>query len=174
LVAYVATDSENSLSIPELRDFLKSILPEYMVPSAFVFLKKFPLTPSGKIDRKVLPMPEQLRPDLGKQFVAPSTPLEIDIAQIWCDVFRLNKIGRDDNFFELGGHSLIAIQIIARIRQKLGVELALPSIFKFPTVGHLAATILESLLIAADEEELTLKWLDEMNDDDAKKLLTAK
>ena len=169
LVAYLATPSGERLSISDLRDFLKAKLPEYMVPGAYVFLKKFPLTPSGKMDRKALPAPEQSRPDLGKQFVAPNTPLEIDIAQIWSDVFHLDQIGRDDNFFELGGHSLIAIQMIARLRQKLGVELPLPAIFKAPSVGRLAETILETLLANADDEDL--QWLDQLSDEEARQLV---
>jgi acyl-coenzyme A synthetase/AMP-(fatty) acid ligase/acyl carrier protein len=168
LVAYLATQNANAPAISSLRDFLKTKLPDYMVPSAFVFLEKFPLTPSGKIDRKALPAPEQTRPDLEKQFEALGTPLEIDVAQIWSDVFHIDRIGRDDNFFELGGHSLIAIQIIARIRKKLGVELALPAIFKAPTVARLAETILEMLLANADEEEL--RWLDQVIDEKAGQL----
>src|SRR6185503_21110201 len=98
----------------------------------------------------------QIRPELGKKFVAPSTPLEINIAQIWSEVFRIDKIGREDNFFELGGHSLLAIQITARLRQKLGVELPLSEIFKAPTVGRLAEIILETLLVGASDEDLSL------------------
>jgi amino acid adenylation domain-containing protein len=171
LVAYLATQNGNPITISELREFLKSKLPEYMVPSAFVFLEKFPLTPSGKIDRKVLPTPEQVRSDSGKPFVAPNTPLEIDLAQIWSEVFHIEKIGRDDNFFELGGHSLLAIQIIARIRQKLGVELPLPEIFKAPTIGRLAEIILELFLVNANEEDSDLQWLDQMSEDEARQLV---
>ena len=173
LVAYLAAKSETAPSVPELRDFLKAKLPEYMVPNVFVFLESFPLTPSGKIDRKALPAPDQVRPELGKQFVAPGTPLEIEVAQIWTEVFRIDKVGRDDNFFELGGHSLLAIQITARIRQKLGVELALPSIFKSPTVGRLAETILETMIAGSNDEDTALQWLDEMTEDEAKKLLAS-
>lgn len=169
LVAYLATQNANALSISDLREFLKTKLPDYMVPSAFVFLEKFPLTPSGKIDRKALPAPEQIRPNLEKEFIAPNTPLEIDIAKIWSDVFHIDRVGRNDNFFELGGHSLIAIQIIARIRKKLGVELALPAIFKAPTVARLAEKVLESLLAETEEEEL--QWLDRISDEEARQLV---
>jgi amino acid adenylation domain-containing protein len=170
LVAYLATQNANALAVSSLRDFLKTTLPDYMVPSAYIFLEKFPLTPSGKIDRKALPAPEQTRPDLGKQFYAPLTPLETDIAKIWSDVFHLDQIGRNDNFFELGGHSLIAIQIIARIRKKLGVELALPAIFKAPTVARLAEIILETLLAETGEREL--QWLDQLSDEEARQLVS--
>lgn len=172
LVAYLATEAGRPLAIADLRNFLKTQLPEYMVPSAFVFLEKFPLTPSGKIDRNVLPSPEQVRPETGREFASPTTPLEIDIAQIWAEVFRVERIGRDDNFFDLGGHSLVAIQIIARLRRKLGVELALPTIFKAPTVALLAQSILESLLAGASDEETSLEWLDEMSEEDAKRQVT--
>ncbi|MEO6034417.1 MAG: non-ribosomal peptide synthetase, partial [Verrucomicrobiota bacterium] len=173
LVAYLATNVETAPSVPALRDFLKSKLPEYMVPGIFVFLATFPLTPSGKIDRTALPAPDSVRPELGKQFVPPATPLEIEVAQIWSEVFRIDQVGRDDNFFELGGHSLLAIQITARLRQKLGVELALPSIFKSPTVGRLAETILESMIENSSDEDSTLQWLDELSEEDAKKLLAS-
>jgi amino acid adenylation domain-containing protein len=170
LVAYLATNSGRALPIGELRDSLKTKLPDYMVPGAFVFLEKFPLTPSGKIDRKALPAPES-RVDSNRNFSAPETPLEIDVAQIWSEVFHLERVGRDDNFFELGGHSLVAIQIIARLRSKLGIELALSTIFKAPTVARLAEAILESLLESAGQDE-DLKWLDSLSEDDARQLVS--
>ena len=102
----------------ELRSFLKQKLPEYMVPSAFVFLDTLPLTPNGKVDRKALPAPDQNRPEAEESYVAPRTPVEELLAEIWAEVLKLDKVGVHDNFFELGGHSLLATQVISRVRKR--------------------------------------------------------
>jgi len=121
---------------PRLREKLQGRLPDYMVPSAFVILDALPLTANGKVDRKALPAPEG-RPEIGA-YVAPRTPTEEALASIWCEVLRLDRVGIEDNFFELGGHSLIATRVVARVRDVLGVELALRTLFEAPTVRGLA------------------------------------
>ena len=88
-----------------------------MVPSAFVFLDLIPLTSNGKVDRKALPAPDQNRFDLEESFVAPRTPVEEMIAEIWAEVLKLDRVGIHDNFFDLGGHSLLATQVISRLRE---------------------------------------------------------
>jgi amino acid adenylation domain-containing protein len=125
----------------ELRSHLSSLLPHYMVPSAFVFLDALPLTPAGKLDRRALPAPSQQRPELDKTFVAPRTPEEQALAAIWTDILRLEQIGVNDNFFELGGHSLLATQVVARVRQSLGVMLPLRVLFEQPTIAGLTDRI---------------------------------
>lgn len=145
LVAYVVPQGE-APSVSDLRDFLKTKLPDYMLPSACVFLSAFPLTPNGKLDRKALPAPNQNRPELRKQFVAPRTPLEQDIAGVWREIFKIDQVGAEDSFFELGGHSLNAVQMIVRIREKLGIELPLKILFEAPTVSTLAHVALTTLL----------------------------
>ena len=111
LVAYLVVATQKP-SVSELRSFLKAKLPEYMVPSIFMFLDALPLTPNGKIDRKALPAPDQSSPELGASYVAPRTAEEELIAEIWAEVLKVDKVGIHDNFFDLGGHSLKATQVV--------------------------------------------------------------
>jgi amino acid adenylation domain-containing protein/FkbH-like protein len=138
LVAYFVPRAEAAPSVGDLLNFLKAKLPPYMVPAAFVRLDTLPMTPAGKVDRRGLPEPGRERPDLGRQFVAPRTPMEEVIARIWGQVLGLDSIGVDDNFFDLGGHSLLATQVISQIRESLQMETPLASLFSFPTVAALA------------------------------------
>ena len=138
LVAYVVGRQGPVPAESELRGFLKEQLPDYMVPSAFVLLEALPLTPSGKVDRRALPAPDQVRPELGGAFLAPRTPVEEVLAGIWADVLRLEEVGVHDNFFELGGHSLLATQIMSRLCRTFQVELPLRTLFATPTVAGLA------------------------------------
>ncbi|MUG92221.1 amino acid adenylation domain-containing protein [Scytonema sp. UIC 10036] len=140
LVAYVVPNQESIPTISELRHFLKQKLPEYMVPSAFVFLDALPVTPNGKVDQRLLPAP-QLRTELTQTFVSPQTLIQEMLALIWADVLRVEQLGIYDNFFELGGHSLLATQIISQIRATFAVELPLRSLFEEPTVAGLAECI---------------------------------
>ena len=138
LAAYVVRKPEAKVDVEELRRFVREALPEYMVPSAFVFLEALPLTPNGKVDRKALPAPEmERRPDT-KEFAEPGSPVEEELAAIWREVLGIERISVTDNFFELGGHSLLAIQVISRVREKLKVELPLFSLFDAPTIQQLA------------------------------------
>ncbi|MBD2360529.1 amino acid adenylation domain-containing protein [Anabaena minutissima FACHB-250] len=124
-----------------LRKFLKQQLPEYMIPSVFVTLPALPLTSNGKIDRKALPVPEQIRPDLETKFIPPQTAVEKTLADIWAEVLGLEKVGIYDNFFELGGHSLLATQVISRVREAFQLELPLRCLFESPTITDLSASI---------------------------------
>jgi hypothetical protein len=132
-----------------------------MVPSAFVFLEALPLTPNGKVNRRALPEPERIRPELEKTYVAPRNPLEEALAEIWSDVLGLKALGVHDNFFELGGHSLSATQVISRVRSKKQVELPLISIFESPTIAEMAETILNHEIRQTDPKELE-RLLDEV------------
>ncbi len=127
--------------VPRLREILKARLPEYMVPSAYVVVENLPLSPNGKVDRKVLPAPEQSRPELGESYVAPRTPIEQSLADLWAGVLGVERVGVNDNFFELGGHSLLATQVISRLRKLLQVELPLRVFFEAPTVAALAERV---------------------------------
>ncbi|HEY0607234.1 MAG TPA: condensation domain-containing protein, partial [Herpetosiphonaceae bacterium] len=124
-----------------LRAFLGERLPAYMVPSAFVILDTLPLTPNGKVDRKALPQPEPDRAGLDTPLVAPRTPMEELVAQIWAEVLHLEQIGIHDNILELGVHSLLATQVVSRIRQQLGVALPIAALFEAPTIADLAQRI---------------------------------
>ncbi|WP_448265466.1 amino acid adenylation domain-containing protein [Nostoc sp. DSM 114159] len=140
LVAYVVPQTEQSLTVPELRQFLKAKLPEYMMPSAIVLLESLPLTSNGKVDRRALPKPD-LDSTLRELYVAPRTPTEEMLAQIWAQVLKLEQVGIHDNFFELGGHSLLATQLLSRIRNIFKVELVLRELFAASTVAELAQSI---------------------------------
>jgi amino acid adenylation domain-containing protein len=160
LVAYLTAKAGEPPNVSELRSLLQTKLPEYMVPSAFVTLDRFPLTPNGKLDRKALPMPDLARPELEKAFVAPRTPIERVLADIWGEVLGLKQIGVHDNFFELGGHSLLATQVISRVRQAFEVDLPLRSLFESPTVEGMASSLLHLSTRRAELEtraELLLK-----------------
>ena len=141
LVAYVVSGSEPAPSTSALREFLKETLPEYMMPSAFVFLDALPLTSNGKVDRKALPEPDQSNLELEESYVAPRTPVEEVLTEIWAQVLRVEQVGIHDNFFELGGHSLRAIQVIARVRKGFQVELPVRQLFETPTVAGLAEKV---------------------------------
>ncbi|MEM9008075.1 MAG: amino acid adenylation domain-containing protein, partial [Cyanobacteria bacterium P01_F01_bin.86] len=127
LVAYVVA-AEEPLSAPQLRPFAASKLPAYMVPGAFVSLATLPLTPNGKVDRKALPVPDE-NISRDSEHVAPRTPEEEIIANIFAAVLGVQRVGIHDNFFELGGHSLLATQLISRLRSALTVEIPLRAIF---------------------------------------------
>ncbi|MEW5959982.1 MAG: non-ribosomal peptide synthetase [Chloroflexota bacterium] len=141
LIAYVVPGPGSEITRRDLRNFLQSRLPDYMMPSAFVILEALPRTPNGKIDRQALPTPDLTRPEREQAFVAPQTPTEELLAEIWADVLKTKPVGRHDNFLELGGHSLLATQIVSRIRDALHLELPLHRFFETSTVAGLAQTI---------------------------------
>jgi len=126
---------------PQLRNFLKSRLPEHMVPASFVILDELPLLPNGKLDRRALPAPEAVRPDLPQSFVAPRPGVEQSLAGLWSDLLGVPQIGIHDNFFDLGGHSLLTTQLISRVRELFKVELPLREVFQQPTIAALAIVI---------------------------------
>jgi len=109
-----------------------------MIPSFFMFLEKFPLTPNGKVDRKALPAPEVTRPDLATNFIAPVSETERELARIWSQVLKVETIGVQDNFFELGGHSLLIVQIHFQICQKFKSEITIAQMFQYPTIQSMA------------------------------------
>lgn len=139
LAAFVVADPNSAASAGELREFLTRTLPEYMIPSAYIFLDSLPLNANGKLDRRALPEPDWTNVTANAVFVAPRNVTEAGLAGIWEDVLGVNRIGIHDNFFELGGHSLLAIRIVSRIRERLAIELPLSALFTLPTVAKLAA-----------------------------------
>jgi len=141
LVAYLVPQVEPAPTAGELRSFLKKKLPEYMVPAAFVLLETLPLSTNGKVDRRTLPMPDQVRPHLEEAFVAPGNAVEEVVAGIWAEVLGVERVGVLDNFFELGGHSLLATQVISRVQEAFQVEVPLRSMFESPTVAGLAVSL---------------------------------
>ncbi|MCC5648468.1 amino acid adenylation domain-containing protein [Nostoc sp. XA013] len=138
LVAYIVPEQKSFLSVSELRHFLKEKMPEYMVPSAFVVLEALPLTPNGKVDRRALPAPEKLRPELANSYQAPQSEVEKTIAKVWKQVLQIEKVGIYDNFFDLGGHSLLVIQVNNKLKETLNRNLSVVEIFQNPTIKSLA------------------------------------
>jgi len=141
LAGYVVVRDGQGPSALELRQWLKESLPEFMVPSAVMFLESLPLTPNGKVDRRALPSLEGQRPLPGVTFTPPRNAIEEVVASILMAVLDLERVGIDDNFFELGGHSLLATQVVSRLRESLGVEVPLRALFEAPTVSGLAERI---------------------------------
>jgi amino acid adenylation domain-containing protein len=137
LVAYVVGGVDRDA----LRAHVRRSLPEYMVPSAFVFLDALPLTPNGKLDRKALPAPDFAPAQ--ERYAAPRTPTEEVLAEIWAETLRLERVGVEESFFDLGGHSLLATRVVSRVRQVFGVEVPLRALFEGPTVAELARRVEE-------------------------------
>nr|QEO74352.1 condensation domain-containing protein [uncultured bacterium] len=145
LVAYVTTGGEEAPAHFELRAFLESRLPGYMIPAQFVKMERLPLSLNGKVDRKQLPAPEETRPELRVPFVAPRTPTEEKVAEVWMEVLGLERVGVNDNFFQLGGHSLLATQILSRVRAALGADVSLRALLESPTVEGLSRLVTSAL-----------------------------
>ncbi|KRA75175.1 hypothetical protein ASD78_09210 [Lysobacter sp. Root667] len=174
LVAYV-TAAGDAPATAALRDHLKAALPDYMVPSAFVVLERFPLTPNGKVDRRALPTPEAVNGDDGDEaYLAPVTDEEQALAAIWQQLLGARRIGRDDNFFDLGGHSLLATRLLARIEQQYGVELPLRTLFEAATLEQLAARVADACAQQPpDDLEALLASLEHLSDEEASARLAA-
>ena len=143
LVAYCVPHHGCIPDIRELRSFLQTKLPDYMVPAAFMVLDALPLTPNGKVDRQALPAPDQVRPPLLEAFVAPRTPSQEILGGIWASVLKVESVGIHDNFFTLGGHSLLAVQVMSRLRKVFQVDVPLRVLFDAPTVAGLARHVEE-------------------------------
>jgi amino acid adenylation domain-containing protein len=139
LVAYVVV-REAALGVEQIREYLKTQLPDYMVPGAIVSLVRLPLTANGKIDRQALPEPEQA-PEQDRGYVAPRTPSEQIVAKIWAEVLNLERVSVNDDFFRIGGHSLKATQVISRVRKQLRKDLPIHVMFEHPTVAEIAAAM---------------------------------
>jgi surfactin family lipopeptide synthetase A len=144
LVAYIVATRGQAPAISILRNFLKEKLPEYMVPTAFVFLKALPVTPNGKVNRRALSAPERSKPKLDESFVAPTQLVHQQLAQIWEDLLDVRPIGIRDNFFDLGGHSLLAVRLVNRIEQVWGEKIPLATLHAEATIEHLANVLLQA------------------------------
>ncbi len=153
LVAYLLT-KDNPPTASTLRNFLNKKLPEYMIPTAFVFLEEFPLTPNGKINRRALPAPDTSQRSLEVNFVSPRTPTERELATIWTEVLGLKQVGIHDNFFELGGHSLLATQVISRLRETFSLDFPLRYLFENPTITELAQKVIAQQIEQAENDAL--------------------
>jgi amino acid adenylation domain-containing protein len=175
LVAYIIAEHEQAPpNTSELRAHLKKKLPEYMVPSAFVVLSEMPLTPSGKVDRRALPEPSHLRPEIESEYVAPRSTAEQLLAEMWARVLKLERVGIRDNFFEIGGHSLLATQLISHVRDVFRLELPLRRLFEEPTPEGLLKEIAQAWggMEIVEEIARTVKEIEQLPKETVKALLT--
>ena len=148
LVAYVVLapgEADDAPRLAALVEPMRRALPEYMVPTAIVAIDALPLSPAGKVDRRALPAPAEDASGAAREYVAPRTPLEAQIAGVWADVFRRERVGVEDDFFALGGHSLLAMRVIARLADALPVRLTIGALFDGRTVAGLAALVVQRL-----------------------------
>jgi amino acid adenylation domain-containing protein len=146
LAAYLVMSNETTPAAADLRSFLQSELPAYMVPSVFVKLPLIPLTTNGKVDRAALPEPNAENTLRDEAFIRPSSPIEQRLATTLCSLLNLNEVSVNDNFFLLGGHSLLGTQLIVKIRSTFGVDLALRTLFDAPTLAELSAEIEQQII----------------------------
>ncbi|MEH2084705.1 MAG: non-ribosomal peptide synthetase [Nostoc sp.] len=138
LTAYIVPHYNSKYTHNKLRSFLQQRLPNYMVPSAFVMLESLPLTANGKVDRYKLPVPSRERPQLEQAYIAPQNDLERSLAGILSELLKIDRVGIDDNFFDLGATSISILQVAARVKQELGIELPAVKLFQYSTIGSLA------------------------------------
>jgi amino acid adenylation domain-containing protein len=141
LAAYLSVHGNEKPSVASLRQFARETLPDFMVPSAFIFRESLPLTPNGKVDRDALAALEPSQIGLDGQYVAPRNDTESSVASIWEKILGVERAGMDDDFFDLGGHSLLGIQLIAKLQKTFRVDIPLRTLFGSPTVAGLAARI---------------------------------
>ncbi len=164
LVAYVRLEEGKRLEVEGVRKELSQVLPEYMVPAAYVEMEKFPLTANGKLDRKALPGPDSGA--YGKrEYEAPVGEVEQELARIWAEVLKVEGVGRRDNFFDLGGHSLLAVTMLTRVRGRLGVEIGVKEVFGHAVLEELARVVergekreQEEMKVVSRERELPLSY----------------
>jgi amino acid adenylation domain-containing protein len=161
LVAYIVPAASSQPTRAELRDFLRGLVPEYMIPAVFVLLESLPWTANGKVDRDMLPVPNASNILRDEPCAAARTLVEKRIAGILANLLALEQVGVNDNFFLLGGHSLLGTQVIARVRDTFGVELSLRSLFEAPTVAELSTEV----------ERLLLAKVEAMSEEEAQRML---
>jgi amino acid adenylation domain-containing protein len=174
LAAYMVAATRSAPAVSKLRGFLKETLPDYMIPSTWMFMEALPLTPNGKVDRQALPLPSSTRPVLDTGFVAPRTPIESRLAQIWSEVLSIDQVGVNDNFLDLGGHSLAATRLVSQVIKQFQVEVPLKSLFESPTVAEMGRWITDHRVkkLSEDELESILNDLESMSDEQARKSLS--
>lgn len=167
LVAYIVAEQVQP-KITDIRAFLQERLPNYMMPSAFVFLEAIPITPNGKIDYRSLPIPDISSIQLETEFVSPSNPTQEMLAKIWSNILGIERVGINDNFFELGGHSLLSVRLVSEIEKTFNYRIPLSSLFKISTIAEIAKLIDERKQETTSVEESSLG----LNLDDYRALLS--
>jgi thioesterase domain-containing protein/acyl carrier protein len=165
LVAYFVSDASVAPTTEDLREHLRRTLPEYMVPAVLIQLDSLPLNANSKVDRKALPSPDRKATDSATRFIAPSDPMEAQLARIWEEVLGIQPIGAADHFFDLGGHSLMAVRLVARIEKFFGRKIPVAAVFQSPTIAQLAnvlrakrETVANSSLVAIQPRGTKPPW----------------
>jgi len=176
LAAYVVPKDEQSGDALELRSYMRTRLPEYMLPATFVFLDKFPLTDSGKINRNALPEPDRSSALYQRNYAPPTTPVARVVADVWASVLEVDRVGMTDNFFELGGHSLLAIRLTSRMQDAFQLDLPVRIVFEAQTMADYCEMMLDW---SSDRERIEqiaqlLIELAEISEDEADRLLSEK
>ena len=173
LTAYIVPTKMPGLTVSALRSALAAKLPDYMIPSAFVMLDKFPVIGIGKIDRAALPLPDNGRPALDLPYVPPRSSIEVELTRIWSAVLAVDRVGIHDNFFDLGGHSLTASRVISRVIQTFQLELPIKALFDAPTVAEMAAVIEahQGKKVGEADLERMLAELESLPEDEARRLI---
>jgi acyl-coenzyme A synthetase/AMP-(fatty) acid ligase/acyl carrier protein len=172
LAAYLVWRSDLNLRVDKVVAFLTKLLPDYMIPSTFMFLDSLPLT-NGKLDRRALPKPEGKRPELSRPYEPPGSDLERTLVAIWAEVLGIDRVGIRDNFFDLGGHSLLATQVISRVQEACQVEMPPQTLFERPTITDLALAITAIQAVEAQQTAASriLAELESLPEDEAKELV---
>jgi acyl-CoA synthetase (AMP-forming)/AMP-acid ligase II/acyl carrier protein len=178
LVAYLIPKKRAVLDVESLRVHLGRLLPDHMVPAAFVTLDRWPLTANGKLDRRALPAPEA-GAYANRPYEAPTGDIEELLAQVWQDVLGVRRVGRRDNFFELGGHSILAMQVMTRLRSRLSIEIPMKLLFQFPTLEPFAvkieerrqASLVDDITQGTNDMEALLERVAAMPEDEARELV---
>ena len=152
-VAYVVVKN-GTRDTAQLREYLKGQMPAYMVPDNFVPLDSLPLTTNGKIDRQRLSELSKTSRETDDNFVAPRTELEAELANLWSDILKVERVGINDNFFDLGGHSLLATRLMFQLREHFHVDVPLRALFEAPTIATLAPAIVQCQLEQINSEEM--------------------
>jgi acyl carrier protein len=150
LIAYLTGDAIDAAA---LRAALAADLPDYMVPTAFVQLDAFPVSPNGKLDRKALPAPNHAALPV-RSYEAPQGDTETALAALWQDLLRVERVGRTDHFFELGGHSLLAVQLTVRLREHFLVDIPLKTVFEQPVLHALVDAVIDALLAGFSADDI--------------------
>lgn len=174
LVAYIIPENHPSPTVSSFRRALSERMPNYMIPQVFVILNSLPLTPTGKVDRLALPAPGKSRPELDTEFVAPRSPVEKALAEIWAQVLDLDQVGAQDNFFELGGNSILTTQIASRVITTFHVKIPLRTLFDSPTLADMAVVITQRRTEKVKHEELDqiLTELEALSEEEIHNLLS--
>jgi acyl carrier protein len=176
LVAYVVPIAETRVTASDLRLALAEKLPPEMIPAKTVVVEALPVTPNGKLNRRALPKPANIRPELAVAYVAPVTPVEKELSRIWTEILALDRVGVLDDFFDLGGHSLAATRVVSQVLKYFQFEIPLRSLFESPTVAQMAEVVEEHRgeLFSDEDLEHVLAEIESLSEDEAQKTLAEK